>query len=100
LLATSVTISGEEVRSIMEEIVAMIEQIADAAEWARARTDELLHMVLRSPLSNLLPNLHHFRSHAEFVRADQAVRSALTSTTSGREGTAPCNSVPLPKPQR
>jgi hypothetical protein len=85
---------------MMEEIAAMIEQIAEAAEWTRERADEVLRTVLRSPLSDLLPNLHHFRSHAEFVRADQAARSALTSTTSGREGTTPCNSVPSPKPQR
>jgi hypothetical protein len=67
-------VSPSQVREWMAELVELIEEIADTENWPTAHLDNVLASAMNGPLSDLLPNLHHFRARVAKIDAEWAAR--------------------------
>lgn len=63
-----------QVREWMAELVELIEEIANAENWLPAHLDNVLARAVNGPLSDLLPNLHHFRATVAEIDAECEAR--------------------------
>jgi hypothetical protein len=75
-------LSPDDVRSLRAELVELIGDMADAEGWPASYRDEVLARALRGPLSDLLPNLAHFRERAAQFYAGWEARRLLQSQAS------------------
>ncbi|CAM2179148.1 TubC N-terminal docking domain-containing protein [Paraburkholderia sacchari] len=72
-------LSPGDVRDLRAELAELIGSIADAEGWSASCRDEVLVRALRGPLSDLLPNLAHFRERAAQFYAKCQARRLLRS---------------------
>ncbi|GJH04489.1 hypothetical protein [Paraburkholderia terrae] len=55
-------LSPDELKQMRAELVRMIDCLARLEGWARELRDDVMGRAMRAPLSDLLPNMHHFRN--------------------------------------
>jgi hypothetical protein len=53
-------LTAADVQRFRTELVGMIDRLADMEQWSGEHRDDVLSRAIRGPLSDLLPNLHHF----------------------------------------
>ncbi|MBK3821939.1 hypothetical protein [Paraburkholderia aspalathi] len=70
-------LSADEVLCMRAELLTMIERLAALEGWAREHLDDVMTRAMRGPLSDLLPNLSHFRDRISALIAEQAACDAL-----------------------
>jgi hypothetical protein len=67
--------SADDVRQLRAELAELIGGMADAEGWTASCRDEVLVRAVRGSLSDLLPNLAHFRERAaQFYAESEAHR--------------------------
>lgn len=79
-------LGATDMHRLRAELVDMIEELAGLECWPEAYSDDVLSRAIRGPLSDLMPNLHHFAGRLEAARAEAAARSALDQRTWHGEG--------------
>jgi hypothetical protein len=53
-------LNGRDVHRLRVQLLQMIEEVADIEGWEQSCKDNILERALRGPLSDLMPNVHHF----------------------------------------
>jgi hypothetical protein len=74
-------LEAHDVRELRGELVVMIEALAGIEGWERATLDAVLTRAVRGPLSDLLPNVHHFRERLSEAQAQVLAREAVERRT-------------------
>ncbi|TCG06277.1 hypothetical protein BZM27_27575 [Paraburkholderia steynii] len=75
-----------QVRMLRAEVVEMIESLAALEGWPQAYRDEVLARAVRGPLSDLLPNHHHFTERTIKAQCTAAAAELRDSRTWHGEG--------------
>ena len=63
-------VSASDVRRMRAELAGMIEDLAALEGWAREHLDDVIGRAMRGPLSDLLPNIAHFRERVPAAWAE------------------------------
>ncbi|QBQ97901.1 hypothetical protein [Paraburkholderia pallida] len=74
-------LSVDDVHRLRAELAELIEDLADAEDWSEAHRDEVLARAMRGPVSDLLPNLAHFRGRIVELDAERKARHLLRQRT-------------------
>ncbi|HDR9061071.1 hypothetical protein [Burkholderia vietnamiensis] len=67
-------IPAEKVDRMHNELIAMIEELADIESWPAGDRDDVLTRAIRGPLADLLPNRAYFSERLTEARAKKAAR--------------------------
>ncbi|MFM2422467.1 MAG: hypothetical protein RL291_997 [Pseudomonadota bacterium] len=76
----------DDVRAHRAELISLIEALAALEGWQRELLDNVLERAIRGPLSDLMPNLHHFRERLDGARAEEKTRKATAARAWRMEG--------------
>jgi len=63
-------VSASDVRRMRADLAGMIEELAALEGWAREYLDDVIGRAMRGPLSDLLPNVAHFRERVAATRTE------------------------------
>ncbi|WP_083245124.1 hypothetical protein [Paraburkholderia nodosa] len=74
-------LDADDVRELRTELRAAIEALCELENWPDALLVDVMTRAMRGPLSDLLPNVHHFHQRLDAVKAETAVRAVLTERT-------------------
>ncbi|WP_321866641.1 TubC N-terminal docking domain-related protein [Paraburkholderia tropica] len=74
-------LGADDVARFRADLVGIIERLADMEVWPVELRDDVLARAVRGPLSDLLPNLHHFNQRLTEANAAAAARSAIEKRT-------------------
>ncbi|QBQ96296.1 hypothetical protein [Paraburkholderia pallida] len=81
-------LAAGDVARLRAELVDTIERLADTEYWPRELLDDVIARAVRAPLSDLLPNLAHFRERLNAAvaerEASRAIRGRSWNATDGR----------------
>jgi hypothetical protein len=73
--------SSCDVRRLLDELHAMIEELARVEGWPSERLADIMTRAIRGPLTDLLPNVAHFGTRLREQRAHTAARELLAKLT-------------------
>jgi hypothetical protein len=78
--------SSCDVRRLLDELRATIEELARVEGWPSERLDDIMTRAMRGPLADLLPNVAYFSDRLREQRADAAARELLAGRAWRCEG--------------
>ncbi|MGF6634284.1 hypothetical protein OKW38_002968 [Paraburkholderia sp. MM5496-R1] len=70
-------LSGDEILGLRGDLVELVEQVAAYECWAEEFLCSVMYLALHAPVSDLLPNLHHYRERLDVAEAEIDARIAL-----------------------
>ncbi|MGF6954732.1 hypothetical protein [Paraburkholderia youngii] len=79
-------LEADDVRELRTELVGLIDTLAGIEHWPRNLRDEIMTRAVRGPLSDLLPNVHHFRERLAEAKADAHARELAARRAWRMEG--------------
>jgi hypothetical protein len=74
-------LTADNIRVMHVELVWIIEHLAQLEVWPEEHREDVLSRAIRGPLSDLLPNLHHFNQRLTEANAAAAARVAVHART-------------------
>jgi hypothetical protein len=74
--------SSCDVRRLLDELRAMIDELARIEGWPRERLADTMTRAMRGPLADLLPNVAHFSARLHEQHAEAAARELLAARIS------------------
>ncbi|WP_175865569.1 hypothetical protein [Burkholderia cepacia] len=78
-LAWGTWMSPDDIYRLRFELAGLIDQWADEQKWPLDRRAAAMCSAVRGPLSDLLPNLAHFRERMQEVFAERDARRLIDS---------------------
>ncbi|MBW9107770.1 hypothetical protein [Paraburkholderia phenoliruptrix] len=74
-------LTADNIRVLRVELVWIIEHLADLEAWPEEHREDVLTRAIRGPVSDLLPNIAHFKERLTEANAEAAARDAADKRT-------------------